>query len=141
MWRIVEEVPNVEEAVSWHATTGAVLQVKETSDLSAKLNAVAPINLGSHILEGVSPLVKNAGEAWPKGIDGNAAGRTNTVCGKSDGSLGVGGDFIPAPSGSVRAGFVDERGREGMVPDCRERVIDLRVMEDVVATVAVEVIS
>jgi len=66
LWRIIEEVPQVEEAVDWHASTRVVLQVKEARDFTAKRNSVASVNLRGHILEGVSPLVQNAADVRPK---------------------------------------------------------------------------
>ncbi len=99
---------------------------------------MASVNLGGHILVGVSPLVQNVGEAGPKSIHRNAAGWKNSVRGKSDRSLRVGGDFIPVPVCTIYANLVQECGREGVVPDRRKRLIDLVMVEDVVATVAVE---
>src|SRR5580700_5139005 len=138
MRRIVQEVPDVEEGIIGHAATGALLQVKEPSQFTAKLDAVASINLGSHILVGVSPLIQSAADIRPKIIHRSVAGLFKTIRGKSDRRLGVGGDFIPAPSGGIHAKLVQERGREGVVPDYRKRLIDLLMVKDVVAPVAVE---
>ena len=49
--RIVEEVPNVKESIIGNAAAGALLQVEEPCDLTAKLDGVVPDNLGGHVLE------------------------------------------------------------------------------------------
>src|SRR5579864_4720028 len=134
MRRIVKEVPQVEELVVGHAATGAVVQVKEACEISAKLDGVASINLRGHILEGVSPLIQDAADIRSKRTQIDAADFADTVRGKPNRRLRVGIDFIPAPSGGIHASFVDQRGREGMVPDRRVRFIDLRMMEKVVGT-------
>ena len=134
--RIVEKVPHVEEFVVWHAGRGIVLQVKEARNIATELNGVASDNFGSHVFVGVGPLIQDAANARSEGanvlIAREAADCTNGVRGKSNRRLRVGVDFVPAPSGSIHASFVEEARRDGAVPDCGEGAIDLRVMEEVV---------
>src|SRR5260370_7069980 len=99
--RIVKEVRKIKEVVNREATTGTVLQVKEARDFTAKLNGVASVNLGSHILEGVSPLVQNAADVRPKRINVSAAGCPDTILGKSDRSLWVEAHFVPHPPAAM----------------------------------------
>ncbi len=61
-----------------------------------------------------------------------AADLTNVIRWQSNRRLRIGGNFIPAPSGRIHASFVEEGRREGVVPDSRKRLVDLRVMEEVV---------
>ena len=123
--RIIEKVPHVEEAIAGHAATGTLLQVKKACDFTTKLKGVASVNLGGNIFEGISPLVENASDVRSKRIHRNAAGGINAIRRKSNGRLRVGADFIPAPAGGIGAGFVEEGGREGVIPDGRESLIDL----------------
>ena len=64
--RIVEEVPQVEEVVTRHAATRAVLQIEETCDFAAKLDGVISDNLGRYILEAVGPLIQDAADIRSK---------------------------------------------------------------------------
>ena len=77
------------------------------------------LNLGGHILERVGPLVENAAHVRAEGTYVNAAGCLNKVGREPDGRLRVGTDFVPAPSGSIGAEFVDERRGDGVIPDRR----------------------
>jgi hypothetical protein len=54
---IVKEIPQVEEAVGGYAARDTCVEIKEARDLSAKLNGVAPDDLGGNIFVAVSPLV------------------------------------------------------------------------------------
>jgi hypothetical protein len=45
--------------------------------------------------------------------------------------LRIGGDFIPTPARCVGARLVEQSGREGVVPDERERIVDLRMVPEV----------
>src|SRR5208282_4553150 len=57
---------------------------------------------------------------------------TDAIGRKANRRLRIGANFIPAPSGGIHAKFVEQSRREGVVPDRRKRIIDLRVMEEVV---------
>src|SRR5882762_2946669 len=105
--------------VAGHAATGTVLQVKEPCNFTPKLNAMGSIDLGGHVLKGVSPLVQNAAHVRPKRLERNAPCRFKTIRRESDRRLWVGGDFIPAPPGGIYASFVQEARRKGAIPNCR----------------------
>src|ERR1700733_13920811 len=136
MGRIVEEVPNVEKGIVWHTATRTLLEVEQSRNFTAKLDGVVSDNLGGHILVSVSPLVQDAADIRSKLTDvcavGEAADLSNGIGGKSNRRLRIVGDFIPAPSRSVYPKFVEEAGREGVVPERRVGVVDLLVMEQVV---------
>src|SRR5215472_12177690 len=65
---IVEEIPQIEEAVVWHATASAVLQVEKAREFAPKLNGVAPEDLGGHIFIAISPLIKDSADIRSKRI-------------------------------------------------------------------------
>src|SRR5260370_5279851 len=133
--RCFEEVPRVEEVVAWHAATGAVVQIEQAGDFTAKLNGVGAVNLGGDILEAVSPLIQDAADIRSKRIWRTYTAKIiNEVRREANRRLGVGADLISAPSASLHASFVEEGRREGVVPDGRKRFIDLRVMEEVVGS-------
>src|SRR5207245_6992603 len=111
---VVEEVPQVEEIVVWHAATGTVVQVKEARDFAAKLNGVASVNLRGHILVAVSPLIQDAADIRSERTYGDTADLTNGIRRKTNRRLRVGVDFIPAPSGGIHAEFVEEGRRNGV---------------------------
>src|SRR5207253_3972432 len=77
MRSIVEEVPQIEEVVVWHAATGTVLQVKQARELAAKLNRVASENLCGHIFIAVSPLIEDTAHIGSKRIQSNAPDLVN----------------------------------------------------------------
>ena len=136
--RIVEKVPHIVEVVGWHAAAGTVLQIIEARAVTPKLNGVASVNLGGHVLDAVRPLIQDAADIRSKGfyvrVAAEAANLKNGVRRKSNRRLRVGRNLVPVPSGGIRAGFVEETRRDGVVPDCGECLIDLRVMEEVVLT-------
>ena len=66
--RVIEEVPHVKEAVVGHAATGAVLQVKQASGVTAKLYGMASENLGSHVFVAVSPLIEDVANTRSKDL-------------------------------------------------------------------------
>ncbi len=140
MRRIVQKIPYIEEIVTGHAATRTFLQVIEPRNISAKLDCVPSVNLCGHVLKPVSPLVENTAHVRPKGIERNATRLINSVCGKPDRRLWIGVEFIPAPSRRVDAELVQQVRRKGVIPDCRQCFIDLRVMEDVVGAVSIEVV-
>src|SRR5208282_5811292 len=116
---VVEKVPHVEEVVVWHAATGTVVQVKETREVTAKLNRVASDDLRGHILEAVRPLIKDAADVRSKRTHADAADFTDAIGRKANRRLRIGANFIPAPSGGIHAKFVEQSRREGVVPDRR----------------------
>ena len=138
---VVEEVPHVKEVVAGYAAADTLVQVEQTGRFPAELNGVASDDLGSHIFIAVGPLIQNAADIGPEGLRIDAADLSNAVGGKSNRRLRVVRDFIPAPPSGIGAKLVEEGRREGVVPDDGERIVDLTMMEDVVGTVAVVVVS
>ena len=129
MGRIVQEIPDIEEGIVGDTATGALLQVKQAGEFTTEFDGVASVNLCGHVLVGVSPLVESAADVRPKGVECYVTGHFKTIGGKSDRRLGVGGDFIPVPVCSIYADFVQEGGREGVVPSCRKGLVDLVVVD------------
>ncbi len=76
---------------------------------------------------------------WAELADVYTSDCGDKILGQAKGSLRIAGQFVVTPSGGVGAGFVQEGRREGVVPDDRERFVDLRVIEEVIAQSAVVV--
>src|SRR5258708_33852568 len=103
---------------------------------------MTPGDLGRDVLIAVGPLVKDAGGGGADILQLDAAyvvvGRAikdaNIVLGKAEGRLRIVADLIPAPTGGVDAGLVQEGGREGVVPYPGEGIVSLRMMVEIVST-------
>src|SRR5262249_25838442 len=132
---VVQEIPDVKEAVARHRAAGILVQVVEACYLATELNVVAPHYLGSYVLQSVCPLIQDAADIRTELIEGYAAGHVYSVTGQANRRLRVRVDFIPPPSGSIHAQFIQERGREGAVPNSGEGIVDLLVMEEVIGAV------
>src|ERR1700722_1809233 len=133
---VIKEVPHVEEGVVWHATPGALLQVKQACGLATKLNRVVPENFGGHIFVRVCPLIQDTANIGSELIDVRVAGEAtdlaNRIGGESNRRLRIGTDFVPSPSGGIGAKLVQETGRKRVIPEYGIRVVHLLVMEKVI---------
>src|ERR1700739_1408055 len=94
-------------------------------------------DLGGNVLVAVGPLIQVAGRAHANGADVDASDLGDKILRQAKWSLGIGGQFVPAPARRVDTSFVQEGGREGVVPDQREGIVHLRVMIYVIAIGAV----
>jgi len=77
--RVVEKIPQIEEAVGGHAAGDAGVQVKEARGLSTKFNGVAPDDLGGNVFVAVSPLVELAANVPAKITNRDAADLTDAI--------------------------------------------------------------
>src|ERR1700678_255945 len=98
-------------------------------------------HLGRNILEAVGPLILNGSHGRSKSVCRDAAGLTNVVRGQADRQLGVRGDFIPAVSSCVHASFIKKAWGDGAVPDDRECIVNLCVVQKVVGAFAAVKVS
>ena len=60
------------------------------------------------------------------------------VLGQAERGLRVALNFVVAPARRVGAGFVQEGRRKSVVPDDREGIVDLRVIEELITQSAVK---
>ena len=135
---VIQEVPDVVEVVARNAAAVASRQVVQLGIVHAELEGVLPLDLGGYVLKAIGPLLQVAADIGTEGIEAETAHRVNLVAGQAHRGLRVGTDFVPVPAGHVATQLVQERGREGMVPNHRVGFVDLMVVEDVIAAVAVE---
>src|SRR5215469_9807992 len=137
--RVIQESPQVEEVVTGYAATDALVEVEKARKFSAKLQGVRSDDLGGNVFPCVGPLIQDAADTGPELVRGNAADRPDYGGGQPDRGLGIGCDFIPAPSCGIEAEFVQESSRDGVVPNAREGVVDLIMVEQIEGAIAVEV--
>ena len=142
--RIIHEIPEIVEGEV--RRPDRIVQIIETGKVKAELHCLRVQNFGGNVLVAVGPLVQMARRRHAKLPQTNAAnlprsagcvGGKQAALGQPEGSLRVGSEFVIAPARSVGASFVQEGRREGMVPDDRKGIVDLRVVEELITQAAV----
>ena len=94
-------------------------------------------DLGSYVLVAECPLVE---VVWNRDTDAgesDVAELQDGILGQAKGRLGIAGKLVVTPSCRVAAGFVEEVRRKDVIPDDRESVVDLGVIEELIAESAV----
>jgi len=77
--------------------------------------------------------------AYAQAADVDAPDLADIFLGQAKGGLRIAAKFVVTPPGGIGAGFIQEGRREGVIPDNREGIVNLRVIEEVIAQTAVVV--
>ncbi len=96
-------------------------------------------NLGCNVFVAVGPLVQMAGRTHAEAAQAHPSELQNAVLGQAERRLRIARKFVVAPPCGVGTGFVQKARREDMVPDDREGIVDLGVIEEVITVSAVVV--
>ncbi len=132
--RIVQKIPEIVEGVI--RISNGIVQIVKPGEIESELHGLGLQNLGGDVLVPIGPLIQ-----MPRGTHAHTAhsdisNLVDIAVRQSEWRLGIAGELIVTPAGCVGTRFVEEGWREDVIPDDGKRIVDLRVIEELVAEAA-----
>ena len=106
MRRIIEEVPQIEEAIVRDSAVNAIIQIVQTRDVAAELDCVAAHHFRGNVFEAVRPLIENATYIRTKMLKRDATGFSNPIDFAAAGIRKISAVTFFKPTGSSSGQFL-----------------------------------
>ena len=136
---IVQEIPHVVEVVAGAVRPVGGVHKEQAGEFAAHLQGVSAVNLGQHILAGVSPLVETVERPDPKSFDTGSADRGVTDRRQTIRSVWILCQIFLRPAGGVETRLIRHTPVKSMVIEQSCSLVLVFRVENVHGPVAVAV--